>query len=83
MGNKSKTNYRLNWGKSQAQVEQCCDTCEEPTHRLIRDTKTKKWECKKCAQRLPLEQPRMFGKMRTMSHKQYEKQNDFIHKTKF
>lgn len=83
MGNKSKTNYRLNWGKSKAQVEQCCDTCGKANHRLIHDTETKKWECRSCAQRLPLEQPRMFGKLRTMTKREYDKQNEFVQKTKF
>jgi len=84
MGEKSKpSGWNLNWGKGPKAEAQSCDFCKKEAHRLQYVTGEKKWICAECSDRPMLERGQMFGKLRPIGKKEYEKQNDFVQKTKF
>jgi len=84
MGEKSnKAGWNLAWGRSVGGQVQKCDFCQKETHKLQYAMAEKKWSCLECAHRPMLVKGKLFGKIRPISAKEYDKQNNFVQNTKF
>jgi len=84
MGEKShRGGWNLAWGRSVVGKKQRCDFCNEVAHSMQYVASERKWRCAQCADRPMLEKGKMFGKLRPISAKERDKQDNFVQHTKF